>query len=246
MENYRRDSDAFKSADEVEISQTFPYRLLHSGYHSERRQVSRFAWISKVARNTKLERPLSVSLRISLSQTRVCELLPHSFDLGTFLPAGEFRLELTTILNGQRRGIYERESRRRNKVRISALLHCVEKREHRTPGVSYNRKWLEAELGRDGSEVFDVTLPGNRRSRVSLGLSAASLIVKEKIVVVAEPEHLWQQIAVIGAGTAVEDYELRRPFPTVFRPIERGSGASGESFLARRRDWFGHYFINAR
>src|SRR3954447_8973766 len=97
MEDYRGNSDALESADQVEITKTLPYRLLHSADDSEGRQVSCLAWVGKIPSYTQLERPLSIRLWISLTQTGVGKLLPQFLDLRALLPTRKFRLELTPI-----------------------------------------------------------------------------------------------------------------------------------------------------
>ena len=69
IDDQRRDPDALERADEVEISEAFPDRLLHPSHYAEWREIARIPWISKITSYTKLERALSVRLRISLPQT---------------------------------------------------------------------------------------------------------------------------------------------------------------------------------
>ena len=60
MYDYRRGFDAVQVSDEVEIPQTFPYGLLHPGDYPEGREVSRFARIRKIPRDSQLEDTLPV------------------------------------------------------------------------------------------------------------------------------------------------------------------------------------------
>src|SRR3954471_2165739 len=90
------------------------------------------------------------------------------------------------------------------------------------------------------TEILDVRLPRNGALRIRFGSSSASLIVENQVVILAEPQHLRQQIPMIGSGTAVEDDQSGRALLPVFRPVQRNFGGGCVTFLARRGDGFGH------
>ena len=82
-------------------------------------------------------------------------------------------------------------------------------------------------------------LPCDRRRVVSAGLSTAALVVEDQLMLVGKLEHLWQQVLMIGTGTAVKDEQAPRAGRTVGAPVQwnrRGGGEAG-----RARWWNGRH-----
>ena len=92
MNDDRGDFDALQVPDEVEISQAFPYRLLHPADDPEGCQIPRFAWIREVTGDAELECALPVCGRILLlepdaaSSSRMLLDLRDSAAAGRILP----------------------------------------------------------------------------------------------------------------------------------------------------------------
>src|SRR5689334_7785073 len=95
---------------------------------------------------------------------------------------------------------------------------------------------VEAELPGERGRVVDVGSPGYRCGIVGPRLAAATLVVKDELVVSGEVEHLRQQVLVICAGSAVENEQFSGSGRAVFAPIQGDWGSRCEAGFPRRRD----------
>src|ERR1700730_9185340 len=159
MDDDRGGFDALQVADQVETSQTIPYRLLHSSDDSEGCEVAGFARIRKITCEAELESALAIRARILLPQPRPCQLFPRLLDLRCLLPAIELCLECSPVFERQRRRTHEGESGGRHQMGILPLLYRIKEREQGAPRITEDRKRLEAEFGDDRSEVLDMGAP---------------------------------------------------------------------------------------
>src|SRR5689334_10181352 len=116
------DFDAIQLADQVEITEAFPHRLLNSRDDAERSEIGRLVWIGEVAGDAQLERTLSICRGISLAKSGSRQPFSKSLDLRTRLTAGEFGVKLAPVLARQSRRIDQHQPRRRNEMRVSPLL----------------------------------------------------------------------------------------------------------------------------
>src|ERR1700693_4472714 len=82
--------------------------------------------------------------------------------------------------------------------------------------------------------------PRDRTPRVCPGAPASTLVVKEQIVLLAEVQHLRQQIPVVGTRSTMKNQQLPGTWPTVLRPVKGCASLSRESFFPRRGDRLGH------
>src|SRR5436190_24170539 len=125
MNHNRWQFDPVQVPDEVEVTETFPDRLLYLADDPERCQVGRFVRVRKIARDAQLESALPIRLGIALAQSRGVQLVAQFLDLRAPLTTREFCLELLPILSRQGCRIDECDSRWRWILRVSPLLDHV-------------------------------------------------------------------------------------------------------------------------
>src|SRR5687767_2955969 len=221
MQNQHGTIYLFDALQEVEVTKTFPDLLLDATYDAERGQVPGAPRVGEVPRDRKLEGALAVGVRIALSQPRLRQLLPELLHGGAPLPLGEIRLEERAKGARRRSGVDEDETRRpRPGLFLLERRDRVQQRQQPAPGIADDRQRLSRELACDEGEVGDVRLPGDRRTILGLRLPAASLVVEDQLVPLAQREHLRKEIVVVRARSAMQDEQPRRDRAAVRGPVE--------------------------
>ena len=98
--------------EQVEITETFPDRLLHATGDSKRCEIVYGGRIREVSGDTQLECSLAIGVRVELAQAGVSELRPQLHHRRIGLTPQEFRFELTPEFARDGSRIDEHESRR--------------------------------------------------------------------------------------------------------------------------------------
>ena len=152
------------------------------------------------------------------------ELRAKPLDAGAGLSSSELLLELPPILSGDRCRVNEDQFARRRSRLIASSLRRIEQGKQSSPGIADDDRVDELKFPDHGDEIPNLCPPGYRVAIGRLRTATAALVVEYQPASTSdfgEREHLWEQVVVMRAGTAVQHQQLMRAGRAVLGPIER-------------------------
>src|SRR6266852_704268 len=143
---------------QIVLTQALPHGILRASRHSKWREFAGIVEVAKIRSHRKLEGATLVCGWIPLPQTASAQRVPFALDLGSGHAAGEFRLELAAVRDGDRGGRHEREA-----FDVRRVLEQVEHGEQPAPGIAADGQPFDSEDRAQGVEVGYMLAPADRR-----------------------------------------------------------------------------------
>src|SRR5512135_255893 len=206
-----------KGGAEVVVVQASPDLLLGASDDAKRRQVAGPGRIVEVGDDRQLEQPALVGPGVPLAKPAFPERQPLRYELWRETPLGEAPLELVSGGAPGGGGADQREP-----IEPIGVLGRVELGQEPAPGVAEDDEAVEGPELPERLEVGDVLAPADRDVPRHRRPPAAPLVVIHQLPSQSERVEAGEEVAVVGAGAAVEDDDRR---PLSHPPLEQGDAA---------------------